>query len=100
MVRGSAASSANRRSRTPAPRGGKPSKQNRSLGSPATASAAVTADGPGSTVTAMPASAAAPTSRYPGSLTPGIPASAISRTSVPASRAASNSATLSWSTAL
>ena len=63
MVRGSAASSANRRFLAPSLRGGKPSKQNRSVGSPQTASAAVTAEGPGSTVTVMPASAAAPTSR-------------------------------------
>ena len=62
-VRGSAASSANRRARCAARRGGKPSKQNRSLGSPETARAAVTADGPGSTVTRIPASAAAATSR-------------------------------------
>ena len=63
MVRGSVASSASRRARSPALRGGKPSKQNRSVGSPDTASAAVTADGPGSTVTAASAAAAAATSR-------------------------------------
>jgi hypothetical protein len=37
--------------------------QNRSVGSPETASAVVTADGPGSAVTRRPASAAAATSR-------------------------------------
>jgi hypothetical protein len=62
-VRGSAASSAKRLARWPLPRGGKPSKQNRSVGSPDTASAVVTADGPGSAVTRRPASAAAATSR-------------------------------------
>ena len=54
IVRRSSLSSANRRARSPALRGGNPSKQNRSLGSPETASAAVTADGPGSTVTRDP----------------------------------------------
>ena len=44
-------------------RGGNPSKQNRSVGRPETASAAVTAEGPGSTVTAIPAATAAATSR-------------------------------------
>ncbi len=63
MVRRSSASSANLLARSPALRGGNPSKQNRSLGSPDTASAAVTADGPGSTVTVTPASIAAVTSR-------------------------------------
>ena len=48
--------------RSPALRGRKPSKQNRSTGSPETASAVVTADGPGTDVTAMPASIAARTS--------------------------------------
>ena len=48
--------------RSPALRGRKPSKQNRSTGSPETASAVVTADGPGTEVTATPASIAARTS--------------------------------------
>jgi hypothetical protein len=90
MVRRSAASSANRRARSPGRRGGNPSKQNRSLGSPDTASAAVTADGPGSTVTPMPSATAAAVSRYPGSLTPGMPASVTSSTSRPARRSASS----------
>lgn len=59
----SVASSANRRFRSPGLRGGKPSKQNLSVGSPQTASAVVTADGPGTAVTVIPAAAAAATSR-------------------------------------
>ena len=51
------------RARWPGPRGGNPSKQNLSVGSPETASAVVTADGPGSAVTRRPAAAAAVTSR-------------------------------------
>ena len=62
-VRRSPASSAKRLARSPCPRGGNPSKLNRSVGSPETASAVVTADGPGSAVTRMPAAAAAETSR-------------------------------------
>jgi hypothetical protein len=62
-VRGSAASSASRRSRSPGLRGTKPSKQNRSVGRPETASAVVTADGPGTAVTRTPAAAAAATTR-------------------------------------
>ena len=72
-VRGSPARAANARDRSPARRGRKPSKQNRSTGSPDTASAVVTADGPGSAVTAMPSAIAATTSRYPGSDTEGMP---------------------------
>jgi hypothetical protein len=62
-VRLSAASSAKRVLRCPFPRGGNPSKQNLSVGSPETASAVVTAEGPGSAVTRKPAAAAAATSR-------------------------------------
>jgi hypothetical protein len=62
-VRRSAASSAKRLARSPGRRGGNPSKQNRSVGSPDTASAVVTAEGPGSAVTLMPAAAAAATRR-------------------------------------
>ena len=62
-MRLSAAISAKRVLRWPWPRGGKPSKQNLSVGSPETASAVVTADGPGSAVTRRPAAAAAVTSR-------------------------------------
>ena len=62
-VRVSVARSANRRSRSPDLRGGNPSKQNLSVGSPETASAVVTADGPGTAVTMIPAAAAAATSR-------------------------------------
>ena len=63
IVRSSAASAASRRARSPALRGRKPSKQNRSTGRPETASAVSTADGPGTAVTSMPASTAAATSR-------------------------------------
>ena len=91
-VRVSAARSANRRSRSPALRGGNPSKQNLSVGSPETASAVVTADGPGTAVTLIPAAAAAATSRNPGSLMPGIPASVTTSTFLPASSSASSSA--------
>ena len=62
-VRRSPASSAKRLARSPWPRGGNPSKLNRSVGSPETASAVVTADGPGRAVTRSPAAAAAETSR-------------------------------------
>ena len=62
-MRGSVASSANRARRSPGLRGGKPSKQNRSLGSPETASAVVSADGPGMAVTRIPAATAAAVTR-------------------------------------
>jgi hypothetical protein len=83
-VRGSPASSANRFWRSPSLRGGNPSKQNRSVGSPETASAVVTADGPGTAVTRTPAATAAATTRKPGSLMPGMPASVTTRTFLPA----------------
>ncbi len=63
MVRSSPASAASRRDRSPAFRGRNPSKQNRSTGSPETARAVRTADGPGTEVTAMPSATAAATSR-------------------------------------
>jgi len=62
-VRASAASSSNLRARSPPFLGGKPSNEKRSEGNPETASAVVTADGPGSEVTLMPAAAAAATRR-------------------------------------
>jgi hypothetical protein len=62
-VRASVASSVNRACRSPGLRGGKPSKQNRSLGSPETASAVVSADGPGMAVTRIPAATAAAVTR-------------------------------------
>jgi hypothetical protein len=62
-VRGSAASSRSRDRRPEPLRGRKPSKQNRSLGSPDSARAVVTALGPGAAVTGKPASSAARTSR-------------------------------------
>ena len=65
--------------RSPPLRGRNPSKQKRSTGRPDIASAASTADGPGSTVTATPSSTASATSRKPGSLTVGMPASDTTR---------------------
>ncbi|SCD50173.1 hypothetical protein GA0115240_11156 [Streptomyces sp. DvalAA-14] len=62
-VRRSAATSRSRDSRSPALRGRNPSKQKRSTGSPDTASAVSTADGPGTAVTVIPRSTAAATSR-------------------------------------
>lgn len=53
----------NRARRSPGLRGGKPSKQNRSLGSPETARAVVSADGPGTAVTRIPAATAAAVTR-------------------------------------
>ena len=90
IVRCSAARSARRRARSPALRGRKPSKQNRSTGSPETASAVSTAEGPGTAMTSTPASRAAATSRYPGSDTLGIPASVTSSTRSPASIASTS----------
>ena len=75
-----------------------PSKQNRSQGSPDTASAVVTAEGPGSDVTAYPASRAARAARYPGSLTEGIPASVTSATVPPPASTASSRGRRSRST--
>src|SRR5690625_3323376 len=91
MVRRSSASAPNVRARSPGLRGGNPSKQNRSTGSPDNASAVSTADGPGTTVSAMPASIAADTSRYPGSDTLGMPASVTTTTVSPAASASSSS---------
>ncbi len=62
-VRSSAASARSRVRRADPERGRNPSKQNRSQGSPDSASAVVTALGPGATVTGAPASRAARTSR-------------------------------------
>ena len=90
-VRRSATSACSRVRRSPALRGRKPSKQKRSLGRPLTASAVVTADGPGTQVTGRSCAAAAATSRYPGSLTVGIPASVTSSTRRPARTASSSS---------
>jgi hypothetical protein len=60
------------------------------VGSPETASAVVTADGPGTAVTRTPAATAAATTRYPGSLMPGIPASVTTSTFRPAASSAAN----------
>ena len=54
MVRRSPASTASARARSPDLRGRNPSKQNRSDGSPDSASAVITADGPGTDVTSSP----------------------------------------------
>ena len=69
-------------------RGRKPRNWNVSAGNPETASAAVTADGPGTLTTPNPARATSATSAAPGSLTPGAPASVTSATS--SSRSASS----------
>src|SRR3954469_24146203 len=82
-VRRSSATSRSRESRSPPLRGRNPSKQNRSTGSPDSASAVRTADGPGTAVTRTSFSTPAATSRYPGSDTDGIPASVTSNTRAP-----------------
>ena len=64
--------------------GRKPSKKNRSVGRPATVSAASAAEAPGTAVTACPASRAARTSLKPGSEISGVPASDTSATASPA----------------
>ena len=70
-------------SRSRARRGGKPAKAKLAVGRPATASAASTADGPGTASTAYPAAIAAATSLSPGSETSGVPASETSATRPP-----------------
>ena len=91
IVRGSSASSPSRRARSPGFRGRNPSNVNRSTGSPLSASAVSTADGPGTAVMSTPASIAAATSRYPGSETLGIPASVTTTTVCPDVSASSSS---------
>nr|BFE67724.1 hypothetical protein GCM10020092_010250 [Actinoplanes digitatis] len=90
-MRGSAASSRSRERRPEPVRGRKPSKQNRSLGRPDSASAVVTALGPGAAVTAKPASSAARTRRYPGSETLGMPPSVTTATTAPPRSASTRS---------
>ncbi len=90
-MRRSPATSRSRPSRSPALRGRNPSKQNRSTGSPDSASAVSTADGPGTAVTLMSCSTAAATSRYPGSETDGMPASVTSSTRAPPRSASTSS---------
>lgn len=63
MVRGSSARLVKVRVWSPVLRGGNPSKVNRSVGSPESRSAVVTADGPGRQVTGWPAWVAAWMSR-------------------------------------
>ena len=64
--------------------GRNPSNMNRSVGKPATVSAASTAEAPGSAVTAWPAARAARASLKPGSEISGVPASETSATAAPA----------------
>ena len=55
--------------------GRNPSKAKRCTGSPATVSAAIAAQGPGTEMTVIPCSSASLIIRYPGSEIPGVPAS-------------------------
>ena len=64
-----------RAARWPSLAGRKPSKKNRSVGSPAMLSAASAAAAPGTVTTTYPASRAARTSLKPGSDSSGVPAS-------------------------
>ena len=98
-ARGSASSVASHRRRSPSRRGAKPSKQNRSTGSPDSTSAVVTADGPGRQVTGSPSATAAATSRYPGSETAGMPASVTTSTVRPARTSSSSRGSRATSTA-
>ena len=84
--------SANRRSSSPFLRGRKPAKRHRSAGSADATSAAIAADGPGSTSTGSPAATHARTSTKPGSDTSGMPASETSATVWPARMASTSSA--------
>ncbi len=89
-VAGMRASSAMRARRCVAFGGRKPSKKNRSVGSPETVSAVSTDDAPGIAMTARPASCAARTSLKPGSEISGVPASEISATAPPSAMRASS----------
>src|SRR5581483_7418164 len=91
IVRGSPARARSRSRRSPDRRGRNPSKTKRSVGSPEATSAAIAAEGPGTTRTSIPASTHARTSRYPGSESPGIPASEITATSSPERRTSRSS---------
>ena len=90
-VRGSCASARRRSRRSLGRRGRKPSNTQRSVGRPETTSAAVTADGPGTTLISTPASTAARRRRNPGSETAGMPASETSATRSPSRRRSSSS---------
>ena len=90
-VRGSCASARSRSRRSLGRRGRKPSNTQRSVGRPETTSAAVTADGPGTTLISIPASTAARRRRNPGSETAGMPASETSATRSPSRRRSSSS---------
>ena len=90
-MRSSCASASSLPRRAPSLRGRNPSKQNLSVGSPETASAVRTADGPGIAVTLSPRSMQAVTTLNPGSLTDGMPASVTSATVMPSATAATSS---------
>ncbi len=96
-MRGSEASDASRSVRAAPLRGRKPSKVNRSAGSPERATASVTALGPGMPVTAAPTPSAARTALSPGSEMVGIPASVSRATVSPASSRPASSAARSAS---
>ena len=83
MVRSSAAREFSLRVRSEPLRARNPSKVNRPVGSPESASAVNAAEGPGITVTGRSASATAHAATYPGSEIVGIPASESSRTVFP-----------------
>ena len=81
MVNGRAAASRSFACRSLRRRGRKPRNRKESAGRPETASAVVTAEGPGTDSTLMPFDAQAATSSLPGSLMAGIPASDTRATS-------------------
>ena len=78
MVRVSPVSSSKAARRSFRPEGRKPSKVNRRVSSPETASAATAAQQPGIACTVTPFSAHSVTSSCPGSLIAGVPASVTS----------------------
>src|SRR5205809_6322076 len=82
-VQGIRAMSTSARRRSPALRGRNPRNTNRSVGSPATDSAAVMALAPGTGTMGTPAATACRTSVNPGSDSTGVPASDTSATDVP-----------------
>ena len=92
-VRGSAASVASQDTRAECLRGANPSKQNLPDGRPDTASAVVTADGPGRQLTGRPALDAGRHQPIAGSLISGMPASLTSRTVAPASISSTSAGT-------
>ena len=83
IVRSSNLSFSNVANRAPAVRGGKPSNEKRSVGSPESATDMVTALGPGITETSIPSAIASRINLKPGSLIVGIPASETTNTVAP-----------------